>query len=211
MRPRRALMTPPPAPTHSNAAIAGRVIAVGAGVGFTGLALFAGLHALVIKPVWSDLAEGIPFVLAIGITVAWAYHEFVKAAPARACATGGLRFGALMWLSAWPATALANVMRLRLDSSLPFWVDVTAFVLALAGGALALWLVTRSRRAAIAGAVAAAVLLATGGGPLPVVRGGRVVELWFGLLVLECLGGVALAMLYRRFVAPLGATASALR
>lgn len=186
----------------SSTTVTGRVIAVGAVVGFAGLALFAGLHALVIKPVWSDLAGGIPYVLAIGVTVAWAYHEFVKTAPARVCATGGLRFGALMWLSAWPATAFANLIRLRLGSPLPFWVDVAAFVLALAGGALALWLVTRSRRAGLAGAVATAVLLAVGGGPLPVVRGGRVLELWTGLLILEALGGVALALLYRRFVAP---------
>ncbi len=179
-----------------------RLVVIGCALGLVALGMFAALHAIVIKPVWRDLAGGIPFVIAIGVTVTWAYHEFAKSVPARVCAAGGLRFGALMWLSAWPATALANVMRLRLGSPLPTWVDVTAGGLALVGGALALGLVTKSRRAAVAGAVAALVLVAVGGGPLPVVRGGRVAELWFGLLVLETLGGVALAQMYRRWAAP---------
>lgn len=179
--------------------MAWRIVLVGCVLGMAGLALFAGLHAIVIKPVWSDLARGIPFVIAIGVAVTWAYHEFVKSVPKRVCSTGGLRFGALIWLSALPATALANVMRIQSGGTLPTGVDVAAAVLAFAGGALALWLVTHSRRAAIAGAVAALVLLAAAGGPLPVVRGGRVVELWFGLLVLETTGGVLLAQLYKRY------------
>ena len=185
-----------------------RIIAIGCALGLAGLALFAGLHAIVIKPVWGDLARGLPFVITIGISVAWAYHEFVKAVPKRVGWTGGLRFGALVWLSAWPATALANVMRVRGGgAALPLWVDVAAVGLALGGGALALWLVARSRRAAIAGAIAAGVLLAAAGGPLPVVRGGRVVELWTGLLVLEALGGVLLAQMYKRWVLPVSQNA----
>ena len=75
-----------------------RIIAIGCALGLAGLALFAGLHAIVIKPVWGQLAGGIPFVIAIGVSVTWAYHEFAKAVPKRVCATGGLRFGALVWL-----------------------------------------------------------------------------------------------------------------
>lgn len=180
-------------------AVAKRIVFTGSVVGLASLALFATLHAIIVRPIWGQLAMGIPFVLAIGIAVTWAYHEFVKAAPKRLCATGGLRFGALMWLSEWPATALANIMRARTQASLPDWFDYVALVLALAGGALAMWSVTHSRRAAGAGALAAAVLLAAGGGPLPVVRGGRVVELWLGLFVLETMGGALLAQLYSRW------------
>jgi hypothetical protein len=180
----------------------GRLVAIGASLGLVCLAIFAGLHALIVTPVWSRLAGGIPFVIVIGLAVTWAYHEFVKAAPARVCASGGLRFGALMWLSAWPATALANVMRVRTQASLPAWFDYVALVLALGGGWLAMWAVTRERRSGLAGAVAAAVLLAAGGGPLPILRGGRVVELWLGLLILEAIGGVVLAQMYRRWAAP---------
>lgn len=174
-----------------------RVVAIGCALGLTALALFAVLHAIIVKPVWSDLARGIPFVIAVGVVVAWAYHEFAVAVPDRVCAAGGLRFGALMWLSAWPATALANVMRVRTGAALPAWFDWVALALALVGGALALWLVTRSKRAALAGAFAAAILLAAGGGPLPVIRGGKVVQLWIGLFVLETLSGAVLAQLYK--------------
>lgn len=181
---------------------AGRIIGIGCALGIVSLALFATLHALVIRPIWGQLAMGIPFVIAIGVAVSWAYHEFARAAPDRVCAAGGLRFGALMWLSAFPATALANVERARTGASLPAWFDYVSFILALAGGALALWLVTRSRRAAGTGAIAAAVLLTAAGGPLPVVRGGRVVDLWIGLFVLETVGGTLLAQMYRRWAAP---------
>lgn len=180
-----------------------RIILIGCVLGLTGMGLFAVLHAIVIKPVWSALAGEIPFVLAIGISVTWAYHEFVKTVPKAVCSTGGMRFGALMWLSALPAIALASWMRVKFGSaSPPAWVDVVAAVLALAGGALALWSVTRSRRTAIAGAIAALVLLAAGGGPLPVIRGGRVLELWFGLFVIETLAGAFLAQLYKRWGNP---------
>jgi hypothetical protein len=179
-----------------------RIVLIGCTLGMAGLALFAGLHAIVIKPVWSQLAMGIPFVIAIGIAVAWAYHEFVKTVPTAVCSSGGMRFGALLWFSALPATALASWMRVKTGTSLPDWVDWVSAALALAGGAVALGSVTRSRRAALAGAIAALVLLAAGGGPLPVVRGGRVLELWFGLFVLETLGGALLAQLYKRWGKP---------
>lgn len=183
-------------------ATAARIVAIGCGVGLSGLALFATLHSIIVRPIWGQLAMGIPFVLAIGLAMSWSYHEFVRAAPTRACATGGLRFGALMWLSALPATALANIERVRTHAPVPAWFDYVSLVLALLGGALALWSVTRVRRAAGAGAIAAATLLVASGGPLPVLRNGRVVELWVGLFVLEAIGGVILAQMYRRWAAP---------
>lgn len=186
--------------------LARRITLIGCILGFVSLGLFAGLHALVVKPVWTELAKGIPFVIAIGVTVSWAFHEFAKSVPKRVSAGGGLRFGALIWLSALPATALANVVRVRTGDDPSLLVYAAALALAVAGGALALHMATKAQRAAIAGAVAATVLLAMAGGPLPVLRGGRVVELWVSLLVLEALGGVVLAWLYRRYVSPVAAT-----
>lgn len=186
----------------AGAPTAGRLVAIGCALGIVSLAIFATLHAIVVRPIWGQLAMGIPFVIAIGVAVTWAYHEYATAAQNRVSAVGGLRFGALTWLSAWPATALANIERVRTHAPLPAWFDYVSLVLALAGGALALWLVTRSRRAAVAGAVAAAASLAAAGGPLPVVRGGRVVELWIGLFVLETIGGTLLAQMYRRWAVP---------
>lgn len=190
-------------PTEQVARVRVRIIIIGCMLGVAGLSLFAGLHALIIKPVWSQLAGGLPFVIAIGIAVTWAYHEFVKVVPNRVCSTGGLRFGAMMWLSALPATAFANLMRVKLGGSLPAWMDFVSFGLALAGGAAVIGAVTKSRRAAGAAAIASAVLLTAAGGPLPVLRGGGVTELWFGLFILEAAGGVILAQLYKRWIVPL--------
>ena len=187
---------------RASGAITWRIITIGCALGLAGLSLFAGLHALVVKPIWSELAHGIPFVLAIGIAVAWAYHRFAQVVPKSVCSTGGLRFGALMWLSAWPATAFANLMRIKLGGPLPAWMDVVSFGLALAGGAIVIGLVTRNRTAAVAAAIAAAVLLSAAGGPLPVLRGGGVAELWFGLFVIETLAGAILAQLYKRWILP---------
>lgn len=195
--------------TARSAPLIGRIVAIGCVLGISGLALFAGLHALVVKPVWGQLLGGLPFVIAIGIAVTWAYHEFVRVVPDRICATGGLRFGAMMWLSAFPATALANITRIQRGGSLPIWVDIASFVLALAGGALVIGTVTKSRRATGAAAVAAAVLLTAAGGPLPVLRGGGAAELWFGLFVLETAAGVILARLYKRWIVPIAPSQAA--
>lgn len=179
-------------------------MAIGCAVGLAGLAVFVVLHAVIVRPIWTQAAVGVPFVLAIGLAMSWAFHEFVAAAPSRLRASGGLRFGALMWLAAWPATALANVMRVRTHAVVPAWFDGMALLLALAGGAIALWATTRSRRGTIAGALAAATLLAAAGGPLPVLRGGRVAELWLGLFILDTIGGALLALMYHRWAAPRG-------
>jgi hypothetical protein len=181
---------------------AARLAATGATLGVVSLVIFAGLHALVVKPVWSQLLGGLPFVLAIGLGVTWAYDEFIVAVTPGPGTTGGLRFGAMMWLSSLPAVAFASVMRVQLGGPLPLWSEGAAVALALGGGAGIMGAVTRSRRAAIAAGVAAVALLAGGGGPLPILRGGRVAELWFGLFVLEAIGGAILAQLHRRWVPP---------
>jgi len=78
---------------------------------------------------------------------------------------------------------------------------VTSLNAALGGAAL-LWGLARTRRGALAGAIALGVLLAAGGGPVPVVNGGRAIGLWGGFFVLEAVGGAILALLYARLVAP---------
>ena len=176
-----------------------RLLATGATLGVVSLAIFAGLHSLVVKPIWTQLLGGLPFVLAIGVTVTWAYDEFLAAAAGTRGA-GGMRFGAMMWLASLPAVAFASVMRVQLGGPLPVWSEIVAGLLALGGGAGIMAAVTRSRRAAIAAGVASLALLAGGGGPLPILGGGRVAELWFGLFVLEVIGGAILAQLHRRWV-----------
>lgn len=184
------------------ARVARRIVAVGSSVGFAGLALFAGLHALVVTPVWKQLLLPIPFVIVIGIGVTWAFHEYVAVVANRVNARGGIRFGVMAWVAALPATALANVVRVQQGGTLPVWAGAVSLVLAVAGGVLVIGGAARTRRAAVAGAVTALALLAAAAGPLPVLRNGRVAELWLGLLILECAGGLLLAQLYKRWILP---------
>ena len=179
-----------------------RIVAIGCVLGVAGLALFAGLHALVVTPVWTQLLLPIPFVIAIGIGVTWAYHEYVAVVANRVNAYGGLRFGVMVWVAAFPATALANVMRVQQGGTLPVWAGAVSLALAVAGGMLVIGGAARTRRAAVAGALTSVALLAAAAGPLPVLRSGRVAELWLGLLILECAGGLILAQLYKRWILP---------
>jgi hypothetical protein len=119
-----------------------RLLATGATLGVVSLAIFAGLHSLVVKPIWTQLLGGLPFVLAIGVTVTWAYDEFLAAAAGTRGA-GGMRFGAMMWLASLPAVAFASVMRVQLGGPLPVWSEIVAGLLALGGGAGIMAAVTR--------------------------------------------------------------------
>ena len=180
-----------------------RLVFCGVVLGVAGLLLFGTIHAIAIVPIWSRLLGGLPFAVAVGLAVSWAYHEYRRSASPPPGVGTGLRFGALVWLVGLPATALANGMRLKAPQApLPGWVDVACLGLAALGGAALLWGLTRTRRGALAGAIALGVLLAAGGGPVPVANGGRAIGLWGGFLVVEAVGGAILALLYARLVAP---------
>jgi hypothetical protein len=180
-----------------------RLVFCGVVVGVAGLILFGAIHALAIVPIWSRLPGGLPFAVASGLAVSWAYHEYRRSASTPRGVGTGLRFGALVWLAGLPATALANGMRLKTPQRpLPGWVDLASLGLTALGGAALLWGLTRTRRGALAGAIALGVLLAAGGGPVPIANGGRAIGLWGGFLVVEAVGGAILALLYARLVGP---------
>jgi hypothetical protein len=180
-----------------------RLLFCGSLLGVAGLLLFGTIHALAIVPIWSRLVAGLPFAAVAGLAVSWAYHEYWRSASPAPSAATGLRFGALAWLAALPATALANTIRFMTPHRpLPGWVDAASLGLAALGGAVLLRGLTRTRRGALAGAVALAVLLTAGGGPVPVANGRRATGLWAGFLVVEAVGGAILALMYARVVAP---------
>lgn len=180
-----------------------RLLLCGGLLGVATLLLFGTIHALAIVPIWSRLVAGLPFTVVAGFAVSWAYHEYWRSASPAPTAAAGLRFGALAWLAGLPATALANTVRLLTHHRpLAGWVDAASLGLAAVGGAVLLWGLTRTRRGALAGAFALAVLLVAGGGPVPVANGGRAIGLWAGFLVVEAVGGVVLAWGYARVVAP---------
>lgn len=181
-----------------------RLVVCGIALGGAGVLLFGTIHAIVIVPIWSRLLRGLPFAFVVGLAVTWAYHEYRKSTSLPLGVGAGLRFGTLMWLVGLPAAALGTGMRLtQAEGPIPWWVDVATVGLAALGGAALLWGLTRSRRGALAGAIALGVLLAYNGGPMPIADRGRAFGLPAGFLVIEAVGGAILALLYARFVAPL--------
>ena len=177
------------------------LFAGGVALGVLTLMLFGTLHALLIVPIWAKLYRGAPYAIAVGVAVTWAYHEARIGDSARAGIGDGARFGVLAWLVAVPAMALGFGMR-----SIPGWgqvhwtVDVGTVVLAAAGGATLLWVLTRTRRAALAGAVAVTLVHAYNGGPMPIDVPLRAVGMPIGFLAIHVMGGAVIGGCYARLV-----------
>lgn len=187
----------------STGAMKFRLVICGLLLGMAGVLLFGTIHGIVIVPIWERVFRGLPFAIAVGLGVTWAYHEYRQSASHRSGLGAGLRFGALLWLAGLPAAALGNGMRLRPGQEpVHWWVDVGTVVLAAVGGAALLWVLTRKRRGAVAGAIALGVLFAYNGGPMPIEDSARAFGLVAGFFVIEAVGGAVLAFLYARLVSP---------
>ncbi len=177
-----------------------RIALCGVILGVAGLLLFGTVHGMVIMPIWDRLLRGLLYAVAVGLAVAWAYHEACESAPQLAGTAGGARFGALAWTAAIPAMVFGFGMR-----SIPGWgqvhwtVDLGTVILAATGGAILLWKLARTRRAALAGALALVLAHAYNGGPMPIGNPVRAVGLPLGFLVIQVTGGSLLGTLYGRF------------
>jgi len=163
-----------------------------------GVIVFGVVHAIAIQPIWWRLPGGLPFALAAAIPVVWLYHELQRAGRWGVSVRDGMWFGVLCWAADLPATAFANGMRLVYNPvPRPEWVDIVAAVLAFIAGATVFGLLGRNKRASLAGGLAILVLLATGGGAVPVVNSHRAAGLWIGFLVVKACGGAMLSLGYR--------------
>ncbi len=183
--------------------VALRLVGIGVLLGTAGVLLFGTVHALAIVPIWGRLAGGLAFAIVAALGVTWVFHTLARAGRWSLTLGAGLRFGALCWVAEVPATIFVNAMRLAAaPASRPEWVDPVSFLLAAFTGAALFGALGRNWRAALAGGVAIGVLLAMGGGVVPVVNSRRAAELWAGFLVVEACAGVFLAFGYRRLVAP---------
>jgi hypothetical protein len=178
-----------------------RVALCGISLGVAGLVLFGTVHAIVITAIWDRLFRGVPYAIAVGLAVAWAYHEYRAGCAEDGGVRHGTRFGALAWTAAIPAMAFGFGMR-----RLPGWgqvhwtVDLVTVILAAAGGATLLWLLRRTRRAACAGALALTLTHAYNGGPMPIESSARAIGLPLGFLVIQVAGGALLGGLHARLV-----------
>lgn len=166
--------------------------------GVSGGLLFATLHALIIVPIWDRITGGLIFGAIAGAGAGWAfaecYPDAIRARTNRGVLKGTL-FGALLWLAVSPVTAADALLRATgLAPRYELLAVAVAVVLAIAGGGALGWLLTRRRRAAIAGAVAGLLLIVAMAGPVPVGRGPRARNIFMAVFPAAILGGAALGL-----------------
>jgi len=172
---------------------AAAVVATGVAVGLVANLAFGVIHALLLVPIWRQLAGGIPFALLAAIGLAWAFDSVADARGWRTAADGA-RFGLAMFATLLPAAAVDAWMRssgLRLgDTTIGM---IAAVLLFAASGAAAGVLLSRRGSAVFSFGLAALALMAVAGGPLPVARSVRALELSLGIGVICVVSGALLA------------------
>lgn len=160
--------------------------------------MFAALHAMIIVPIWNRMNSGLAFGAMAGAAAGWAFAEFYpEAVRTRAMRSVviGARFGVTLWLVVTPVTA-ADVF-LRAVGIAPryelFAVGVALTLAVTAGGTFG-WVITHRVRGALAGAVAALLLVFAMAGPVPVGRSMRAFNIFLAVLPAAFLGGIALGL-----------------
>lgn len=158
-------------------------------VGAFGLA-----HAILIVPIWTRLLGGVPFAIGAGLALAWAFDALCSARGSQSI-TSGVQFGAVMFLTQIPATALDTALRvsgLRRGN----WLEVTAaLILAGVSGGTAGWAMMRHRDVSLAVAVAAVALMLVSAGPLPVAQSARALRISLAIAPICLVCGAALSVL----------------
>ena len=139
---------------------------------------FLTLHAIVIVPIWWSIWRGLPFVLIPSLAIAPAFHLLVRK-PWQ-----GALFGLALWLTIVPASLLKDLIR----------VDAVHFAASAITGALLALAFRRDWRAVGAGALAGGAMLVASAGPLSIFRSVRAVHLFFGLLPVCVIYGLAIGV-----------------
>jgi len=175
-----------------------RILITGAAAAGAALLSFMVIHSVLIAPIWTRAANGLPLAMIGGIAIAAAFD---RVAPARRpTILDGGRFGALMFATLIPATAFSNALRVAgLEAN--GWPGVVgSLAIAAVSGAAVGSRLTRRRDGALVLAGAAAALVVAMAGPVPVVNGPRAAWLFIGFLPV-CIGaGAAVAAVRRRIV-----------
>ena len=174
-------------------------ILAGAFSGVAGGLLFAGLHAIIIVPIWDRMTSGLVFGAAAGALAGWAFAECYPDAIRVRSMRGvlkGASFGALLWLAVAPVTAADALLRVAgIAPRYELLAVAVAVVLAIIGGGTLGWLITRQPRGALAGAAAGLVLILAMAGPVPIGRSARARNIFLAVFPATVLGGIALTVL----------------
>ena len=172
-----------------SAILAGAIAGLAAGL------MFAIAHAFIITPIWSRMVGGLLFGVIAGAVAGWAFAELMPAVNVKS----GLLYGFLLWISVVPVTLTNAALR---ANGFAFehrdLTDAIAVVLAALGGFVLAWLRRRTWRAMLSSALAAVVVTMAMGGPVPVGRSVRAVEILFGVLMASIVGGLVVGALAPR-------------
>jgi hypothetical protein len=163
-----------------------------------GVLLFGTLHAIVIVPIWRRLLGGFPFALVAAAGMTWFFAALRSSERLRSNWRHTLAFGALLWISVLPTTAVGLISRVsgfhrRFDTL----ETVAALVVAAGSGALLARLFRLPTRLQITGAALVVVLVLAMAGPIPITNGPRPALLWLGFLPLYVFASVALSLTSR--------------
>ena len=157
-------------------------------VGLIGVAAFGIVHAITIFPIWRNLSGGIPFAIAGGLAMSWAYYE-LRSRRSVATAWNGMAFGFLLWLTLFPMTAFGALARATgFHGEDDSWEIVFELILSIGTGAVVGFLLGRRWRAALALGAATLALTLVMGGPIPITNSARAARLFasFGVLYPVC-------------------------
>jgi hypothetical protein len=190
-----------------------RIVSSGLAAAFVALAAFGLAHALIIAPIWTRLAGGIPFVLGAGLAFAWAFDVWCSTPPhadpsdpsdphrhrRSESLASGVQFGAVMFFTLLPGAAFEAALRLNGLRTGDWAEAIAAVTLAMLAGAGSGWLLTLRRDAALAFAVAALALMFASAGPLPFAQSVRGAWLSVAIAPICLLAGAMLAVIRARF------------
>jgi hypothetical protein len=170
-----------------------RSLAAGLITGLVGIIFFAIAHHMLIEPIWTRLGGGIPFALAGGAAMAWAFHELKSSGRFSFTSLDGALFGLLLWTNLIPVTLIASLLRKEgIRSRMGNWDTVSDVAVVFITGAIAGWLLTRAWRPTLVLGTGMGVLLLVMAGPIPIVNSLRATCLFLAFLVIYPASGVVL-------------------
>lgn len=178
--------------------VSARIVSTGLATALVGLAAFGLAHALIIAPIWTRLAGGIPFVLGAGLAFAWAFDVLARYRRSESLASG-VQFGAVMFFTLLPGAAFEAALRLNGLRTGDWAEAIAAVTLAVLAGAGSGWLLTLRWEAALVFAIAALALTFASAGPLPFAQSARGAWLSLAIAPICLVAGAMLAVIRARF------------
>jgi hypothetical protein len=173
-----------------------RISISGASAAASGLLSFVTVHSLLIAPIWTRAAHGIPFALVAGLGLAGAFDRIGRLRGWHSSADGA-RFGLAIFMSLVPETTFSNALRLAGLHANDWPGFLGSIGIAIASGALTgLWL-ARDRSAMLPFAIATLALTIGMAGPIPVVNGPPAAWLFVSFLPILIVGGIVLSAAHR--------------